>query len=213
MIRLCATALAASLAISTMAGDGKEMRIQRVTRQMPPPVSVRGEPPVLTSLGARMAELRVPAVSIAVFHKGRIEWARVFGVTGWGGPPVTNRTLFQAASISKPVFALALLRLADTDKVDLRADVNEYLTTWNVPESSLPRHAPVTLRALLSHSAGITGQGFPATRRMQRCQPFDRSSTAHHRLTTVPFASTPGSEIDIAIPAAVTSSRRQCCKM
>jgi CubicO group peptidase (beta-lactamase class C family) len=160
MIRLCAVALAASLATSAIAADTGKIRIRRVTQEMPPPVLVRGESPGVTSLSVRMEELRVPAVSIAVIHKGRIEWARGFGVTRWGGPPVTDRTLFQAASISKPVFALAVVRLADIGRLNLRANVNDYLTTWKVQDSSFTRQAPVTLRALLSHTAGITGQGF-----------------------------------------------------
>jgi CubicO group peptidase (beta-lactamase class C family) len=121
---------------------------------------VRGESHEVTSLAARMAELHVPAVSIAVIHKGRIEWARGFGVTRIGGPPTTDRTLFQAASISKPVFALGILRLADTGRVNLQADVNDYLTTWKIPDSPSTHPAPVTLRALLSHSAGTTVGGF-----------------------------------------------------
>ncbi len=160
MIRLCVAVLAASLASLATARDTTDMRIRRITQQMPPPVLVGGESPAVTSLAARMAELRVPAVSIAVIHKGRIEWARGFGVTRWDGPPVTDRTLFQAASISKPVFALGVLRLADTGRVKLTANVNDYLTTWKVPDSQLTRPSPVTLRALLSHTAGINGQGF-----------------------------------------------------
>jgi CubicO group peptidase (beta-lactamase class C family) len=160
MIRLCAAVLAASLASPVTSGDATDTRIRRVTLEMPPPVLVRGESQVVTSLAVRMAELRVPAVSIAVIHKGRIEWARGFGVTRWDGPPVTDRTLFQAASISKPVFALGILRLADTGRVKLEANVNDYLTTWKVPDNPLTRQTPVTLRALLSHTAGINGQGF-----------------------------------------------------
>jgi CubicO group peptidase (beta-lactamase class C family) len=160
MIRVCFIALAALLAIPAIAGDDTEVRIHRVTQEMPAPVLVRGESPKVTSLAARMADLHVPAVSIAVIHRGRIEWARGFGVTRTGGPSVTDRTLFQAASISKPVFALAILRLADTGRVNLQADVNDYLTTWKIPDSPLTHPAPVTLRALLSHSAGTTVGGF-----------------------------------------------------
>ena len=157
---LCSAALAVSLAKPSFADDSVSFRIQQVTQQMPPPVLVRGETPVVTSLATRMAELRVPAVSIAVIHNGRIEWARGFGVTQWDGPSVIERTLFQAASISKPVFALAVLRLADAGKVDLQANVNDYLTSWKVPDSAFTSQAPVTLRALLSHSAGTTVHGF-----------------------------------------------------
>ncbi|HUR00081.1 MAG TPA: serine hydrolase domain-containing protein, partial [Gemmatimonadaceae bacterium] len=160
MIRVSFTVLAASLAIPAIAGDARELRIHRVTQEMPAAVLVRGESPEVTSLAARMAELHVPAVSIAVIHKGRIEWARAFGVTRLGGPPVTDRTLFQAASISKPVFALAILRLADTGRVNLQADVNDYLTTWKIPDGRFTHIAPVTLHALLSHSAGTTVGGF-----------------------------------------------------
>jgi CubicO group peptidase (beta-lactamase class C family) len=160
MNRLCAAALAYWFAAGAFAADATEVRIARVIREMPPPVLVRGESPAVTSLAARMAELRVPGVSIAVFREGRIEWARGFGVTRWSGPPVTERTLFQAASISKPVFALAVLRLADAGRVNLQANANDYLTSWKIPDNEFTRAAPVTLRALLSHTAGITAQGF-----------------------------------------------------
>ncbi len=138
-----------------------EQRIQRLQSALLPPVLVRGETPALKSLADRMAELKVPGVSIAVIDEGRIEWARGFGVTRVGGPPVTPDTLFQAASISKPVFALAVLKLADAGKLDIDANVNDYLTSWKLPENEFTRRSPVTLRRLLSHSAGTTVQGFP----------------------------------------------------
>jgi CubicO group peptidase (beta-lactamase class C family) len=138
-----------------------EQRIQRFQSALLPPVLVRGETPALKSLADRMAELKVPGVSIAVIDGGRIDWARSFGVTRIGGPPVSPDTLFQAASISKPVFALAVLKLADAGKLDIDANVNGYLTSWQLPENDFTRRSPVTLRRLLSHSAGTTVQGFP----------------------------------------------------
>lgn len=138
-----------------------EQRIQRFQSALMPPVLVRGETPALKSLADRMAELEVPGVSIAMIDEGRIEWARGFGVTRVGGPSVTPDTLFQAASLSKPVFALAVLKLADAGKLDIDANVNNYLTTWKLPENEFTRRSTVTLRRLLSHSAGTTVQGFP----------------------------------------------------
>jgi CubicO group peptidase (beta-lactamase class C family) len=137
-----------------------EARIQRIQQGLAPPVLVQGETPAMQPLAARMAELKVPGVSIAVIHQSRIEWARGFGVTRTNGPPVTEHTLFQAASISKPVFALAVLHLVDAGKLNLDANVNDYLKDWKLPDNDLTRQSKVTLRGILSHSAGLTVHGF-----------------------------------------------------
>lgn len=138
-----------------------ESRIQQLEAGLQPPVIVRGETPALTPLAKRMAELNVPGVSIAVIRQGQIEWARGFGVKEVGGAPVTADTLFQAASISKPVFALGVLRLVEQGKLDLDKDVNQYLKTWKLPDNEYTRRKKVTLRGILSHSAGLTVHGFP----------------------------------------------------
>jgi CubicO group peptidase (beta-lactamase class C family) len=108
-----------------------------------------------------MAEQHVPGVSIAVIHHGVIEWARGFGVATIGGSPVTPATLFQAGSISKPLAAMAALHLVQQNKLSLDADVNTKLTTWKVPASPAAPGATVTLRELLTHTAGFTVHGFP----------------------------------------------------
>jgi CubicO group peptidase (beta-lactamase class C family) len=100
-------------------------------------------------------------VSIAVIHHGVIEWAQGFGVTSVGGPPVTAETLFQAGSISKPVAAMAALRLVQEKKLSLDADVNTELTNWKLPDAPVAEGKPVTLRELLTHTGGTTVHGFP----------------------------------------------------
>jgi CubicO group peptidase (beta-lactamase class C family) len=74
---------------------------------------------------------------------------------------VTPTTLFQAASISKPVAAMAALKLVEEGRLELDADVNEKLQSWKVPVNDFVRKKPVTLRGLVSHSAGMTVHGFP----------------------------------------------------
>ena len=143
------------------AGSGIEQRIERIQDSLLPPVLVQGESTPVTSLTARMQALHVPGVSIAVIHGGKLEWARGFGVTKIGGPPVTPETLFQAASISKPVTTLAVLSLVQSGKLDLDTDVNQYLKTWKLPADEFTQQSKVTLRGLLTHSAGITVHGFP----------------------------------------------------
>src|ERR1700676_867715 len=120
-------------ALAAQTPSALEERIQRIQDRIPPATLVKGEPVPTTKLAERMAALHVPGVSIAVIHDGKIEWARGFGVTREGGPSVTPDTLFQAASISKPVTAMAVLHLVEAGKLDLDADVNQYLKTWKVP--------------------------------------------------------------------------------
>jgi CubicO group peptidase (beta-lactamase class C family) len=142
------------------AGPVVEQRIERIRNALLPPVLVQGESTPSTSLASRMESLHVPGVSVAVIHGGKLEWARGFGVTKIGGPPVTPETLFQAASITKPVTTLAVMSLVQSGKLDLDTDVNQYLKSWKVPTNEFTLQAKVTLRGLLTHSAGITVHGF-----------------------------------------------------
>ena len=104
----------------------------------------------------------MPGVSIAVLIDGEIEWARGYGFADLESRrPVTTNTLFQAASISKPVAALAALQLVQEGLVALDSNVNDYLTTWRVPANEFTSEAPVTLGGLLTHRAGLSMSGFP----------------------------------------------------
>lgn len=143
------------------AGPDVEARIRRVETGLPTYQSVRGETNTFT-IEERLRHHRVPGVSVAVINDGRIEWARGWGETEAGsGIPVDSTTLFQAASISKPVAAIAALRLVENGVLDLDEDVNARLRSWRVPENEFTATEKVTLRRLLSHSAGTTVHGFP----------------------------------------------------
>jgi CubicO group peptidase (beta-lactamase class C family) len=155
---LCAILLSP---LPAQAPSALEQRIRHIQEGIiQSPVLFKGEPASTASLADRMAALHVPGVSIAVIHDGKLEWARGFGVTAIGGSPVTPDTLFQAASISKPVAALAVLRLVQSGKLSLDADVNQYLKTWKVPANNFTEQTKVTLRELLTHTAGMTVHGF-----------------------------------------------------
>jgi CubicO group peptidase (beta-lactamase class C family) len=146
--------------LSAQTPEAIEQRIQRIQNGITPVARVKGDPVSTMKLADRMAALHVPGVSIAMIHDGKIEWARGFGVTKIGGPPVTPDTLFQAASISKPVAAMAVLRLVQSGKLNLDTDVNQYLKTWKVPANNFTEHKKVTLRELVTHTAGLTVHGF-----------------------------------------------------
>jgi CubicO group peptidase (beta-lactamase class C family) len=98
---------------------------------------------------------------VAVIDDGKIAWVRGYGVSRIGGPAVTPQTLFQAASISKPVSAVAVMQLVEAGKLDLDRDVNELLKSWKMPPSEQAAAERVTIRRLLSHTAGLTVHGFP----------------------------------------------------
>jgi CubicO group peptidase (beta-lactamase class C family)/imidazolonepropionase-like amidohydrolase len=136
-------------------------RIARIETGLLFPVVIRGRPPMRMRLDQRMRDLKVPGVSIAVIDSFRIAWARGYGVRETGGTdPVTTETLFQAASMSKPIAALAALRMVQEGVLNLDEDVNRKLKSWKVPENRFTTTQPVTLRRLLSHSAGLTVHGF-----------------------------------------------------
>ncbi len=107
-----------------------------------------------------MERFHIPGVSIAVVKDFQVYWVKTYGVADVSaGTPVTPETRFQAASISKPVTAFAVMRSVEAGKLSLDEDVNRYLKSWKVPENEFTRGRPVTLRALLSHTSG-TGDGF-----------------------------------------------------
>lgn len=110
---------------------------------------------------ASMKQNKVPGASIAVIDNYQVLWTDGFGVPTAGDTrPVTPTTLFQAASISKPVAALAALRTVEMGKLQLDEDVNPRLVSWHIPTSQLMVGRPVTLRKLLSHTAGLNVHGF-----------------------------------------------------
>ena len=141
--------------------DDVARKIRAFEAEMIPPMVSEREPINAKTLRERMTELKVPGVSVAVIEKGRIAWAKAYGLREAGCPdPVTPETLFQAASISKPVSAAGVMALAEAGKFFLDEDANVKLRSWHVPGNNLTEEARVTVRRLLSHTAGLTVHGF-----------------------------------------------------
>ena len=144
---------------SSSASAGTTEEIARIENGLRPAVALADAPVATRTLLDEMKRLHVPGVSVAVIRDGKIAWARGFGVAYANGPAVTPQTLFQAASISKPVTALAALKMVEEGKLALDADINTVLTSWKLP--STDGAANVSLRQLLSHTAGTSVSGFP----------------------------------------------------
>jgi CubicO group peptidase (beta-lactamase class C family) len=110
----------------------------------------------------QMARRHIAGLSLAIIQDGRIAVARGYGVADQSTrAPVTPATLFQAGSISKPVSALGALHLVEAGRLSLDGDVNDMLTSWKLPDNGFTTTEKVTLRRILSHSAGLTVHGFP----------------------------------------------------
>ena len=138
------------------------VHIARALAGLRPQVEVEGRPAARWSLAERMEHYKVPGLSVAIISGGKVVWAGGFGVKEAGtADSVTATTLFQAASISKPVTATAMLKLVSEGKVALDTNVNVYLKSWQVPDNKFTAMEKVTLRRIASHSAGLTVHGFP----------------------------------------------------
>jgi CubicO group peptidase (beta-lactamase class C family) len=134
--------------------------MHRVETEFPPVDLGHNQPPLLTDLQQLMRMYKIPALSVAIIDNFKIDWAKGYGVTEAGGAkPVTTATLFQAASISKPVTSAAALYVVERDRLSLDEDVNRRLVSWKVPKSEFTINEKVTLRRLLNHTSGANIEG------------------------------------------------------
>jgi CubicO group peptidase (beta-lactamase class C family) len=127
-------------------------------RQVPAQPSGRVSDPAVVE--ALMKQFNVPGVSIAIIRDFKIAATHTYGVAdAESGAKVTPDTMFQAASISKPVAAMVSLKAVQNGLFTLDQDVNTILKSWKMPDSTFTSDRPVTPRSLMSHTSG-TGDGF-----------------------------------------------------
>ena len=139
-----------------------ESRIHRVEARVVDLPMGENQAPLRLDLSQLMKLYNVPGLSIAVIDNYKIVWAKGYGVRETGSStPVTPKTLFQAGSISKPVAATGALYLVEHGILSLDENVNERLKSWKVPDNEFTKNEKVTLRRLMSHTAGLTVHGFP----------------------------------------------------
>ena len=162
MNRLAIAVLLPGLGILTLYAGSQDTVAQqqeRVEHGLRANITIGGKPsgPILE----RMRTLQVPGAGVAVIRNYRVEWAKGYGVRNAAtGEPVTDATRFQVASITKPLTAVIALSLVEQGRLDLDRDVNAYLRSWKVPENVFTKTEKVTIRRLLSHTAGLTVRGF-----------------------------------------------------
>jgi CubicO group peptidase (beta-lactamase class C family) len=115
------------------------------------------------SIEELLEQLNVPGVSVAVIKDFSILWSKGYGTADVvAGTAVDTETLFQAASISKPVNAMAILKAAEDGHFSIDQDINSVITGWQIPESQFTQNEFVSARMLASHTSGLgDGFGFP----------------------------------------------------
>ena len=135
-------------------------RLKRAMQNLKADTAFRDRYANAATLEDRMARTHTPALSIAVIDDFKLAGVEAFGVHEAGVSDIAGKnSLFLAGSISKPVFATAIMLLVQQGVIDLDEDINEYLKSWKVPANNdwQPR---ITLRHILSHTAGLTVHGF-----------------------------------------------------
>ncbi|EDM34713.1 putative beta-lactamase [Pedobacter sp. BAL39] len=136
-----------------------EERIREVESNLSDRILIKGTTPM--NIEERMAHYHVKGLSIAVIRDYKLEWAKAYGFADEAQKvPVTPYTRFQAASISKSLNGVGILKLHQNRKVDLDADINSLLKTWKFPYDSLSKGKKINLKNLLSHTAGLSVHGF-----------------------------------------------------
>ena len=149
-------------AAATHAKPSQAAHIAHIEQSLSPTLVVQGRPVASHSLAEEMASHRTPALSVAVVDGGRIVWAKAYGYADVAAKTrATPRTLFQAGSVSKPVAASGAMQLVQEGRLVLDRPANDQLTSWKIPDSAFTQGHPITLRHLLTHTAGLTVHGFP----------------------------------------------------
>lgn len=116
----------------------------------------------IPDLNNRMKNYNINGLSIAVINNYKIDWAKGYG---WADVldqrKVTTETPFQVGSVSKSLNALGIMKLAQEHKLDINADINNYLTSWKFPYDKLTGGKIITTTNLLNHTAGLSIHGLP----------------------------------------------------
>ncbi|MCB0667547.1 MAG: beta-lactamase family protein [Saprospiraceae bacterium] len=124
-------------------------------------VKFLGEAEVLNSIMDRLSAYNIPALSLAVINEGKIDWSDTYQNANFTKiSPLNCSSIFQAASLSKPVTFLAALRMQAAGRIDLDKNIQEYLKDFVIPQGKQTEENPVTFRNIFSHTSGINPGGY-----------------------------------------------------
>ncbi len=165
------------------------------------PVAFQQEEVRTFTVKDRLTHHQVPGISFALIEDGKIAWAQGYGkLSASSNDAITTHTVFQAASIAKPVTAFAVMRMKDQGQININTAISHYLTSLTLPQGEQTADKAVTFKNLLDHSAGLTGGGYvgyeKGTEIPSDIQTFQGISPATSQASVV--ESTPGSVVRYA---------------
>ncbi len=144
--------------ISPKESDERKAQLENGIRGQ---VKFLGESEAFSSIADKMVEYKIPALSLAVINQGKIEWADVYRNASFPGVQKLDCTsIFQAASLSKPVTVMAAVRMHAAGEIDLDKNIEEYLKDFVLPQGKQTGENPVTFRNIFSHTSGINPGGY-----------------------------------------------------
>lgn len=115
----------------------------------------------LSSITSKMTEYNIPALSLAVINHGKLDWTEIYQNSNFSEEQKLDSTsIFQAASLSKPVTFLAAVRMHSAGEIDLEKNIQDYLKDFVLPQGKQTADNPVTFRNIFFHTSGITAGGY-----------------------------------------------------
>lgn len=139
-----------------------EDRVARIENGLRTSLQITGQAVETYNIESRLEHYQIPGISIALAYNGQVVWRDAYGFADVAkSKKMTTDSMLLAGSISKPVAALRALQLHDEGRFLLDENVNNYLTSWQLPDNAFTETEKVTLRRILNHTAGLTVWGFP----------------------------------------------------
>ncbi len=142
--------------------DSIKLQIKTIEENLLPAISVKGLNDIKYTLQERMGFYEVPAVSIAIIDNYEVIWAKGYGISSVNASDsISTSTMFQAASLSKPITSTMLIQLAEKGILDIDEPVNSQLKKWKIPNNQYTANIDITPRMILLHTSGLNIPGFP----------------------------------------------------
>lgn len=139
----------------------------RLENEIIGPVRILNKLESFSSLTDKMVAHKIPSVSLAVIGNGAIAWTEIYQNENFQHQiNLDSVSIYQAASLSKPVTFLAALRMHAAGKIDLDKNIQDYLKEFVIPKGKQTPDNPITFRNIFSHTSGISPGGY---------QGYDRS--------------------------------------